>query len=138
MTIMLTLPSGRRVGFSLDRFHEFLKQMDPSRALAIAECLEEPDDLLFVLDAVHFSLADGSPYFAGYVASDWSAYAADWSNTDRQALQEWLSSDEARFNRAEAIDYIKTLLLEHPTRNAEYPYMILGYPLSNGESRLRQ
>lgn len=138
---MPTLPSGRRVEFSLDRFHALLGQIDNRKARAIAANMGDPDDLLFVLDAVHFSLADGTPYFADYVAADWAVYAADWSTADRQALQAWLASAEARDNRSEAIRYIKTLMLDRPSRPVPYPYVtaydILHAPTHEG-SRLRQ
>lgn len=125
---MPTLPSGRRVEFSLDRFHALLRQMDHDKAQTLAATLQEPDDLLYVLDAVHFGLADGQPYFADYVAADWRAAAADWNTADRQALQAWLASDEARFRRAEAIRYIRALLLERPGRAVAFPYATLGDP----------
>jgi len=127
---MPVLPSGRRVEFSLDRFHVLLERMGSHQAKKIAETLHNPDDLLFVLDAVHFSLEDGSPYFADYVAADWTPYAAEWSAADRQALQAWLASDAARFYRAEAIGYIKALLLGRKNSPMRYPYVIPGgFPL---------
>jgi hypothetical protein len=107
---MPTLPSGRRVEFSLDRFHALLANMGAAEAQEIADNLDGPDDLLFVLDAVHFSLTDGSPFFAGYVAADWRSYGAEWDQTDRDAFAAWLVSPEARASRAEAIRYIKALL----------------------------
>jgi hypothetical protein len=123
---MPTLPSGRRVEFSVDRFHTLLDRMDRQHASLIARNLSDPDDLLFILDAVHFSLKDGTPYFAGYVAADWAPHAADWSTADRQALQVWFVSPEARDARAEAIDYIKGLLLDSPESLVAYPYLIQG------------
>ncbi|CAG0970676.1 hypothetical protein RHDC4_01259 [Rhodocyclaceae bacterium] len=138
---MPTLPSGRRVEFSLDRFHALLRQMDHDEARALAATLQEPDDLLYVLDAVHFGLADGQPYFADYVAADWRAAAADWNTADREALQTWLASDEARFRRAEAIRYIRALLLERPGRAVAFPYATLGdmgHPHAIQGSLLRQ
>jgi hypothetical protein len=138
---MPTLPSGRRIEFSLDRFHALLGGMNRQQARAIAMHLSDPDDLLFVLDAVHFSLQDGAPYFAGYVAADWATYAADWSTADRQALQSWFASPEARDARAEAIDYIKGLLLDSPDSLVAYPYLIQGEIRRVGmieSSRLRQ
>lgn len=126
---MPVLPSGRRVEFSLDRFHVLLAQMDSHQAREIAATLHHPDDLLFVLDAVHFSREDGTAYFADYVASDWLPYAAEWSAADRQALQAWLASDAARCYRAEAIGYIKALLLDRKDSPLHYPYVILpGFP----------
>ena len=123
---MPVLPSGRRIEFSLDRFHALLRQMDSLPARRLAATLRDPDDLLPVLDAVHFSLEDGNPYFADYVASDWLPYAAEWSNADRQALQDWLDSAPARLRRAEAIRYIKTLLLEGEDSAVPYPYQVIG------------
>lgn len=138
---MPVLPSGRRVEFSLDRFHALLGQMGNHQAKRIAETLRNPDDLLFVLDAVHFSLEDGTPYFADYVAADWAPYAAEWSAADRQALEEWLASDEARCSRAEAVDYVKALLLDRKDRPLHYPYVIpRGFPQHGAHegSMLRQ
>ncbi|MCK9388837.1 MAG: hypothetical protein M0Q22_10675 [Sulfuritalea sp.] len=112
---MPVLPSGRRIEFSLDRFHALLGQMDMEQAFIIADALHDPDDLLLVLDAVHFSLESGKPYFAGYVAADWETRVADWNTEDRNALRAWFASDSARFHRAEAIESIKALLLEMPT-----------------------
>jgi len=139
--IMPVLPSGRRIEFSLDRFHALLGRMDGDQARRIAETLHHPDDLLPVLDAVHFALEDGRPYFADYVAADWMPCAADWSHADRQALQAWLASDAARFHRAEAIGYVKTLLLERLDGPMSYPYLIVNdivHPGAHEGFRLRQ
>lgn len=115
---MPVLPSGRRVEFSLDRFHALLGRMELEHAFVIADALREPDDLFAVLDAVHFDLVSGKPYFADYVAADWEFHAADWSQADREALRAWFASDSARFHRAEAIDGVKTLLLELAAESA--------------------
>lgn len=123
---MPCLPSGRRVEFSLDRFHALLNGMTRAKARRMVESLQEPDELLLVLDAVHFSREDGAPYFAGYVAADWSIQAADWSLQDRQALQAWLVSAAARTARAEAIAYIRELFLAPSDRLAVYPYLVPG------------
>lgn len=120
---MPTLPSGRRIEFSLDRFHAMLSRASGQQARRIVAQLNEPEDLLPVLDAVHFSLADGSPYFAGYVAADWATRAADWNTADRQALQAWLLSPPARQARAEAVDYIRGLLLGEADGPLSYPYV---------------
>lgn len=138
---MPILPSGRRIEFSLDRFHAMLRHMDSQQTREIAENMEHPDDLLLVLDAVHFSLQDGTPYFADYVAADWTVYAADWTASDRQALDFWLFSAEARAHRAEAMLYIRTLLLDHPGSAVAYPYLITRDVTHSGAhegSRLRQ
>lgn len=117
---MPILPSGRRVEFSLDRFHALLRLMDEPQRRAIVSTINDPDDLLFVLDAVHFGVSDGMPFFAGYVACDWTTYAADWNTADRHALQAWLLSPEARAGRAEAMRYIKALVSGRA--DAPYPY----------------
>lgn len=138
---MPILPSGRRIEFSLDRFHSLLSRMDNQQAREIAENMQHPDDLLFVLDAVHFSLEDGSPFFADYLAADWKAYASDWSMADRQALEAWFASAEARRTRIEAIRYITSLLFNHQGSPLEYPYELTrDAPLSRTHegSRLRQ
>jgi hypothetical protein len=121
---MPTLPSGRRVEFSLDRFHCFLERMAPDAVRATVADLKGPDDLLLVLDAVHFRQDDGQPYFADYVAADWSTYAADWNTADRQALQAWLFSPAARQIRAEAVDYVRGLFLEEGDGALPYPYVV--------------
>ena len=112
---MPVLPSGRRIDFSLDRFHALLGQIELEQAFVVADALHDPDDLLLVLDAVHFTLEDGTPYFADYVAADWESRATDWSQEDRDALRAWFNSDSARFYRTEAINSIKSLLLEIAT-----------------------
>ena len=122
---MPLLPSGRRIEFSLDRFHTLLRQMESAAAHEIAEALNDPDDLLHVLDAVHFSLDGGTPFFAGYVASDWISYAAEWTNADRQAMREWLTSATARHWRAEAIGYIRMIFLGGRNHCMPYPYVAL-------------
>jgi len=138
---MPVLPSGRRIEFSLDRFHALLGQMDGRQAAEIVETLRDPDDLLFVLDAVHFGREDDAPFFADYMAANWKSYAAEWSAADRDALAAWLASDDARYRRAEAIEYIKALLLDRHGNLVAYPYVIPAdqrYPATHEGSRLRQ
>ncbi len=120
---MPTLPSGRRIEFSLDRFHALLNVLPPAHARRIAAQLVDADDLLWVMDAVHFSLVDSSPYFAGYVAADWATYVADWNTADRQSLQTWFVSPEACETRVEAIDYIRGLVLGGGAGCLAYPYL---------------
>lgn len=136
---MPTLPSGRRVEFSLDRFHAWLERIGPNAAQDVVRGLKEADDLLFVMDAVHFGLTDGQPYFAGYVAADWTVAAADWSTADRQFLQAWRVSPAAREARAEAIDYLRDRVLGESGGRVPYPYLVQD-GLGNGleASRLRQ
>lgn len=136
---MPTLPSGRRVEFSLDRFHAYLERMGPQAARAVACRLEGADDLLFVMDAVHFGLADDQPYFAGYVAADWMSRAADWNTADRQFLQDWLVSPAAREARAGAIDYLRDRILGESGGRVPYPYRVQdGLDGELTVSRLRQ
>lgn len=136
---MPTLPSGRRIEFSLDRFHALMARGGSCLGQELAARLVEPDDLLHVLDAVHFSRAEGQPYFAGYVASDWATYAADWSTADRQFLQDWLFSPAAREVRAEAIDYIRDRLLGQFCGRVPYPYQVQdGLVADQATPRLRQ
>lgn len=138
---MPVLPSGRRIEFSLDRFHALLERMDPPLARLIVNNLNVPDDLLSVADAVHFSLQEGAAYFAGYVAADWAAYAADWSEADRQALQAWFDSAAARRARAEAIDYIRALHGADAGPTPDYPYLMANAQHQTGFApapRLRQ
>lgn len=135
---MPILPSGRRVEFSLDRLHAILGRIGRRRAREIAENLNDPDDLLLVLDAVHFRADDGAPYFAGYVAADWRTYAADWSHADRQALRAWFGSAAAVGGRAEAIDYIRALFLGEGDGSMSYPYLMAEPDGLPEGSRLRQ
>ncbi len=83
--------------------------------------------------------ADGQPYFAGYVAAEWMTYAADWNTADRQFLQGWLFSPEAREVRAEAIDFIRDRLLGEFGGRVPYPYQVQDGEIAIQEgSRLRQ
>lgn len=118
---MPVLPSGRRIEFSLDRFHALLGQMELDQAFVIADALQDPDDLLAVLDAVHFSQDGGKPYFAGYVAADWESRAGDWDTADRVALCAWFASESARSYRSKAIDSIKSLLHEVTANYMPHP-----------------
>ena len=124
---MPVLPSGRRVEFSLDRFHALLGQIELTQARAIADALQDPDDLLAVLDAVHFSPETGKPHFAGYVAAHWDARAADWNISDRKALRAWFDSDSARLYRAEAIDAIKAMLYGTPANLIHHSQSAYGH-----------
>jgi hypothetical protein len=118
---MPVLPSGRRIEFSLDRFYALLGRLELEQAFITADALHDPDDLLPVLDAVHFNEQNGLPYFANYVAADWESRAADWSVADREALRRWFATDSARFHRAEAIQGVKALLLELATDRVYQP-----------------
>lgn len=120
---MPLLPSGRRIDFSLDRFHALLRRLEPAEARAVAATLDDPDDLLFVMDTVYFGREDGTAFFAGCMASDWASYAADWNAADRQALLAWFASSEARAGRTDAINYIRMLAFEGPCGVVPYPYM---------------
>jgi hypothetical protein len=118
-----------------------LQHIERREAVKITENLQQPNDLLFVLDAVHFRLNDGRPYFADYVAANWQSYAAEWPNSDREALQAWLASDSAHIARAEAIDYVKALVWSHADRPLCYPYVVpddFRHGLVHEGSMLRQ
>ena len=51
---MPILPSGRRIEYSLDRFHALLARMPLPDAQRTVTALKEPNDLLYVLDVVEF------------------------------------------------------------------------------------
>jgi hypothetical protein len=123
---MPVLPSGRRIEFSLDRFYVHLGQMPLPQALSTANALRTPDDLLWVLDAVHFSLEDGSPFFANYVAADWESYAAEWTHEDREALRTWFFSESARYWRAEAIETIQHVVFDAVAQNKPHSNSLLA------------
>jgi len=104
---MPVLPSGRRVDFSLDRFHALLGQMDPAEAQRTVAALHSPDDLLFVMDVVQYHADSGKPFFSGHIAAEFATYVLEWSLADQDALADWIESPAARFGRAEAIDSIR-------------------------------
>lgn len=99
---MPMLPSGRRVEFSLDRFHALLARMPLAEAKKTVAALREPNDLLYVMDVVEFSPA-GNPFFANKIAANFETYAITWSHEDQDALGAWIESDSATYFRAEAI-----------------------------------
>lgn len=107
---MPVLPSGRRIEFSLDRFLAMLDRLDERTAVGLADALEQPDDLLPVVDVVHFDADGNNPYFAGYVAADWEQHARDWTIADRQALRQHLAGEVSQSARAEAIVTLHRLL----------------------------
>jgi hypothetical protein len=131
---MPVLPSGRRVEFSLDRFHALLRSGSGEKARTIVHALSDPDDLLYVLDAVHFSLEDGTPFFANYVAADWQPYAAEWSSADRQAFSCWMHSATSRVYRGEAIRHIQRQWLGHEESPTKYPYLMASESIGSGLS----
>jgi hypothetical protein len=106
---MPQLPSGRRVEFSLDRFHAMLEQMEPTAARSLIESIQDANDLLWVLDLVCFD-GLGRPHFAECVAADWQDLAREWSEDDRAAFDDYLSSEAATGYRAEAIEGTRVLL----------------------------
>jgi hypothetical protein len=109
---MPVLPSGRRVEFSLDRFQAMLGRMPVVEAEQTIAKLHGPDDLLFVADVVLYHNDSGQAFFSGHLATDFEAYAAEWSLQDQDALAEWLQSDDALYYRAEAIDQIRDMVAE--------------------------
>lgn len=108
---MPTLPSGRRVEFSIDRFRAMLSRMPVLEARQTVAALREPNDLLYVMDVVDFT-PDGQPYFANRIAADFASYAIDWSHEDQEALAAWIESASATFHRAEAIAGLRGMVAE--------------------------
>jgi len=105
---MPRLPSGRRIEFSLDRFHALLARLPLAQAIAITAALRDADDLLPVLDAVHFTRHEGgTPYYADYVAADWELHATEWTLEDQDGLRRWLITNSARYHRLVAIREIR-------------------------------
>ncbi len=106
---MPQLPSGRRVEFSLDRFHAMLEQMEHNAARSLIESIQDANDLLWVLDLVCFD-GLGRPHFAECVAADWQDLAREWSEDDRIAFGDYLTSETATGYRIEAIEGTRVLL----------------------------
>jgi hypothetical protein len=104
---MPNLPSGRRVELSQDRLMAMLKNLKLDAAVAIYHSIQEPDDLLSLLDVIYFSPKGETPYYANFVASDWEANAQDWYEDDRAVFRTWLLSAESRTARANAMRSIK-------------------------------
>lgn len=109
---MPVLPSGRRVEYSLDRFHAMLRRMDPAEAQKLVAALQEPNDLLLVADVVEFSPHTGTAYFSGHIAADFESYVAGWTFEDQDALAAWIESETATFHRGEAIAAIHAMVRE--------------------------
>jgi hypothetical protein len=107
---MPVLPSGRRIEFSLDRFHAMIEMLAPEQASGLVESLREPDDLLWVLDLVTFD-SQGRPHFAECVASDWKNAALEWNTVDREAFAQYVYSETSRTFREEAIEGTRLLLM---------------------------
>lgn len=116
---MPVLPSGRRIDFSLDRFHALLGRMDLAEAQRTVAALHSPDDLLYVMDVVQYHADSGKAFFSGQVVADFESYVLDWSIADQDALAAWIESPDARFHRAEAIDNIRDLMAELVEQHAE-------------------
>jgi hypothetical protein len=109
---MPTLPSGRRVEFSLDRFHALLARMTMPEAKKTIAGLKEPNDLLYVMDVVFIDSTTGQPYFANRLAANFETYAITWTHEDQDALVAWIESDSATYYRAEAIANIHGMVAE--------------------------
>ena len=116
--IMPVLPSGRRVEFSVDRFHAMLAQKSLSEAQKIASSLQDANDLLYVMDVVQFHPESGKPYFSGHLAANFESYVGGWTAADQEALAAWLESDAARYYRIETIDAIRGMVAEVADRQA--------------------
>jgi hypothetical protein len=109
---MPMLPSGRRVEYSLDRFHAMLARMTVPEAKKTIAGLRDPNDLLYVMDVVFFDSTNGQAYFANRVAADFESYAISWDHEDQEALGAWIESDSATYYRAEAIANIHGMVAE--------------------------
>lgn len=113
---MPMLPSGRRVEFSLDRFHALLARMPLAEAKKTVSALREPNDLLFVMDVVEFT-PSGEPYFSNRIAANFETYAIYWTLDDQDALAAWIESDSATYYRTEAIANIHGMVAEVEERS---------------------
>jgi hypothetical protein len=113
---MPVLPSGRRVEFSLDRFHALLSRMTVAEARKTTAALREPNDLLLVMEVVYFDEA-GNPFFANTIAANFESYVLDWPLEDQDALAAWFESESATYYRAEAIAQIHGMVAEVAERN---------------------
>jgi hypothetical protein len=108
---MPVLPSGRRIEYSLDRFHALLARMPLADAQRTVAALKEPNDLLYVLDVVAFD-RNGEPYFANAMAHEFEVYALTWPAEDQDALAAWVESETARYYRSVAIREIHDMVSE--------------------------
>lgn len=113
---MPVLPSGRRIEYSLDRFHALLARMPLTDAQRTVAALQEPNDLLYVLDVVEFD-GNGEPYFANLMAHQFELYALHWPHTDQDALAAWIDSETARYYRGVAIREIHDMVAEVAERS---------------------
>ena len=105
---MVHLPSGRCVALSSDRMLAYIRQFNVESASRLYGALQEPDDLLHILDVVYFEQAgNGTPYFAGYLASQWEAYAQDWPSHDKAIFRDWLHSGNCQSALEELLCSIK-------------------------------
>ena len=109
---MPVLPSGRRIEFSVDRFHALLAKTGLADAQKISSSLQDANDLLYVMDVVEFDAGSGKPYFSGHLAADFESYVGDWSAEDQDALAAWIESDTARHYRMEEITTIHRIVAE--------------------------
>ena len=106
---MIHLPSGRCVALSSDRMVAYIQHFNAESAARLYGALQEPDDLLHILDVVYLGpqATDGMPYFAGYVASQWETYAQDWPTKDKEAFRNWLHSGNCHAARQHLLHSIK-------------------------------
>lgn len=115
---MPILPSGRRIEFSIDRFHAMLARMPAADAKHIVNALQEPNDLLYVMDLVEFSPI-GKPFLANKIAADFQSYAIAWSHDDQDALASWITSDSASKYRSEAIATLRSMVAQFAECNIQ-------------------
>jgi hypothetical protein len=104
---MPTMPSGRRVELSPDRFIALLPNLDVEAASAIFHALQEPNDILSLLDVIFFSTDDETPYFANYLASDWESNVDTWSEHDRTYFRNWLQTEQTQKMLRETLESLK-------------------------------
>lgn len=113
---MPVLSSGRRIEYSLDRFHALLARMPLAEAERTVAALKEPNDLLYVLDVVEFD-QNGEPYFANVMAHQFELYAMSWPTEDQDALVTWIESETATYYRGVAIREIHDMVREVAERS---------------------
>lgn len=116
---MPQLPSGRRIGLSADRVFETLEGSDFKAALKLQQQLQEPADLLPLVDLIEYRPAPGvaepgEPHDTGLQVADLDTERCDWPATDQQALLEWLFSEPAEEWLEERYDELTAMFEDSP------------------------
>lgn len=110
---MPQLPSGRRIGLSADRVFERVLACDPETIAQIQAEVQDPNDLLPLVDLVEFipqvgAKEPGVETPTGLVAADIGTERCNWPPADQDALSKWLGASQAqewledRFDELEA------------------------------------